>query len=167
MNALPSSQFSKTRSKFSDLSTVSAEALRLIRLWFWGQPHQANLCLALPVQLGSKRARCVVAALEDLERIFGPHGQIQLRVLPPDASGVTADELSLVAMLEASQNKEGLPVGSSPLSRRGQAAHQAAGALRVLAQMLAERARKTLSSCPVACPSRSTCPDRAQLKVIK
>jgi hypothetical protein len=167
MNTLPFPQFSKTRSRFSDLGTVNAEALRLIRLWFWGPSHHTTVRLAVSVQLGAKQARCVVAALEDLDRIFGPQGQMQLRVLPPDTDGLSVDELSLVTMLKASQTEDGLPVAHGPLPRPGQTANQALGALRVLAQTLAERARRTPSSCPIACPSRASCPDRAKLKVIK
>lgn len=167
MNSLASSQFSPPNTRFSELGAVSAKALRLVRLWFWGQTHQSNLRIALSVQQGAKQARCIAAALANLERTFGPNAPFELQVLSPDTDRVSADELSLLAMLDASLPADVGGVGDMPLLRHGNAVHQSVGALRVLGQMLQERAKKTVSGCPMACPSRSSCPDRAKLKVVK
>lgn len=159
--------WSEQKRLLRDLDPIGSEALRLFRLWVWGSTHRDTLRLALKVQMGPKNARCAVSALEYMDHVLGTVAPNAFDIAPPDTCAVTADEARLIAIVAAAVSGADTSqyIASLPLQNDG---HNALiSAMTALGQVVESKVSNAPTACPMACPSRASCPERAKLRLVE
>ncbi len=167
LHALPAGAPGSAPARLDGLDPVGTHALRLLRMWSWGDVHRETIRLAAPIQFGAAHGVCVVGAFEGLFEALEGAARPKLDTNPPDTSWLMPDEIWFTRLVAAALRAPGAALACAAErigpDRQAAVAEKAEGLAGLLVLCLKAKREAGGSACPMgrdrACPMQ---PERAE-----